>query len=207
MHIQRFIVAAALLVAVSANARADLIDSGTEMACAAAAVASIAPAWSVEAFAQQVETAAKADSEANEAAGDAAAKEASTPVDPRQLLADFAMRLRDIRYRRGGRVPDTGFDCSGFVHYVFAQVFGVELPGDSISQFTSGSKVARNDMLTGDLVFFHMHGKRVSHVGIYLGDGRFIHSPTTGQRVRVDNLQNHYWTARFAGARRPDALI
>jgi cell wall-associated NlpC family hydrolase len=126
--------------------------------------------------------------------------------DPRKVLAAFAMNLRDIRYRRGGRVPSTGFDCSGFVHYVFAQALNIDLPTDSASQFRSGIKIARGEMQAGDLVFFHMHGKRISHVGIYLGDGRFIHSPTTGERVRVDELDKTYWVRRFAGAKRPDVL-
>jgi cell wall-associated NlpC family hydrolase len=126
--------------------------------------------------------------------------------DPRQALAAFAMNLRDIRYRRGGRIPSTGFDCSGFVHYVFAHALNIELPDDSASQFQAGIKIARDQMQTGDLVFFHMHGKRVSHVGIYLGDGRFIHSPTTGERVRVDQLDKTFWIRRFAGAKRPNAL-
>ncbi|MBS0569175.1 MAG: C40 family peptidase [Proteobacteria bacterium] len=128
-------------------------------------------------------------------------------ADPRHLLVDFAMTLRDIRYRRGGRSPHSGFDCSGFVHYVFAQVLGVELPGNSAAQFRDGRKIARDALEAGDLVFFRTRGKRISHVGIYVGGGRFIHSPTTGERVRVDRLGENYWARRFAGARRPDALI
>ncbi len=130
----------------------------------------------------------------------------SSGEDSRQALAEFAMKLRDIRYRRGGRVPATGFDCSGFVHYVFASALGIDLPENSVSQFNTGMQIARAQMKTGDLVFFHIHGKRISHVGIYLGEGRFIHSPTTGQRVRIDRLDEQYWARRFAGAKRPDAL-
>lgn len=126
--------------------------------------------------------------------------------DPRRLLADFAMQLRDIRYRRGGRVPSTGFDCSGFVHYVFAHALGIELPDDSESQFQAGIKVAREQMKVGDLVFFHIRGKRISHVGIYLGNGLFIHSPSSGERVRVNRLDEQYWAHRFAGAKRPESL-
>jgi cell wall-associated NlpC family hydrolase len=128
-------------------------------------------------------------------------------VDPRQELSQFAMQLLDVRYRRGGSAPSTGFDCSGFVHYVFAQVFGVDLPQNSAGQYQVGTQIARNDMKAGDLVFFKMHGKRVSHVGIYLGEGRFIHSPRTGERVHVSNLSENYWARRFAGARRPSTLI
>ena len=83
-------------------------------------------------------------------------------ADPRRLLVDFAMTLRDIRYRRGGRSPHSGFDCSGFVHYVFAQVLGVELPENSAAQYADAdsTKIARDDLQAGDLVFFRTRGKR-----------------------------------------------
>jgi cell wall-associated NlpC family hydrolase len=129
---------------------------------------------------------------------------AATP--PRAMLAAFAMTLRDIRYRRGGREPQTGFDCSGFVQYVFAHSLGIDLPDTSISQFLAGTKVTRSDLQTGDLVFFHTRGKNVSHVGIYLDNGRFIHSPSTGKRVRVDELSDNYWARRYVGAKRPNTL-
>jgi cell wall-associated NlpC family hydrolase len=129
---------------------------------------------------------------------------AATP--PRAMLAAFAMTLRDIRYRRGGREPQTGFDCSGFVQYVFAHSLGIDLPDTSISQFLAGTKVARAELQTGDLVFFHTRGKNVSHVGIYLDNGRFIHSPSTGKRVRVDELSDSYWARRYVGAKRPNTL-
>src|SRR5579863_7064914 len=125
---------------------------------------------------------------------------------PRKRLAAFAMNLRDILYRRGGHEPSTGFDCSGFVHYVYRKTFGLMLPLDAPSQFLDGEKVSREQMKTGDLVFFH-EGKRITHVGIYLDDGRFIHAPRPGKRVRVDRLDNSYWLKRFAGAKRPDSLI
>ena len=107
----------------------------------------------------------------------------STPVDAvtdlRKTLIDLAMTLRHIRYVRGGRDPSTGFDCSGFVRYVFAHAVGLHLPSNSAAQFLSGLKVNRKDMQPGDLVFFHTRGKkRISHVGIYLDNGRFIHSPS-----------------------------
>jgi len=127
-------------------------------------------------------------------------------LPPRESLAAFAMTLRDIRYRLGGRAPTTGFDCSGFVQYVFAHALGIELPDNSISQFQAGTQVARNQLQTGDLVFFHTRGKKVSHVGIYLDNGRFIHSPSTGKRVRVDELSDSYWARRYVGAKRPNTL-
>jgi cell wall-associated NlpC family hydrolase len=125
---------------------------------------------------------------------------------PRALLVEMAMKLRDIRYRRGGRAPATGFDCSGFVQYVFAQALGIDLPDNSVSQAEAGIRIARNELKTGDLVFFHTRGKGISHVGIYLDNGRFIHSPSTGKRVRVDELGDRYWARRYVGARRPEVL-
>jgi cell wall-associated NlpC family hydrolase len=122
------------------------------------------------------------------------------------MLVQMAMKLRDIRYRRGGREPATGFDCSGFVQYVFAQALGIDLPDNSISQAEAGIRVGRSDLKTGDLVFFHTRGKGISHVGIYLDHGRFIHSPSTGKRVRVDELSDQYWARRYVGARRPEVL-
>ena len=129
----------------------------------------------------------------------------------REALVAVAMKLRNIRYVRGGRDPSTGFDCSGFVRYVFEHSIGLELPTNSASQFNVGHKISRGDMQTGDLVFFRTAGGRrgqgrVSHVGIYLSDGQFIHSPRRGESVRVDNLADAYWAKRFAGAKRPDAM-
>lgn len=135
-----------------------------------------------------------------------ASRAPATQDDPRALLAAFAMTLRDIRYRSGGRAPKTGFDCSGFVQYVYAHSLGFDLPDDSASQFRHGALVARNELRTGDLVFFHIRGKRVSHVGIYLDHGRFIHAPSTGKHVRVDDLHDAYWAHRYAGAKRPNVL-
>jgi len=130
----------------------------------------------------------------------------TSAYEPRAMLVQMAMKLRDIRYRRGGRAPSTGFDCSGFVQYVFAQALGIDLPDNSISQSEAGVRVARTELKTGDLVFFHTRGKGVSHVGIYLDNGRFIHSPSTGKRVRVDELSDQYWARRYVGARRPEVL-
>jgi cell wall-associated NlpC family hydrolase len=130
----------------------------------------------------------------------------TTSYAPREMLVEMAMKLRDIRYRRGGRAPSTGFDCSGFVQYVFAQALGIDLPDNSISQAEAGIRVARNELKTGDLVFFHTRGKGISHVGIYLDNGRFIHSPSTGKRVRVDELGDQYWARHYVGARRPEVL-
>lgn len=129
-----------------------------------------------------------------------------TSKSPRRLLADFALKLRNIAYVRGGREISTGFDCSGFVRYVYRHALGSDLPRNSTSQFAEGSRVDRDDLRMGDLVFFKTRGKRVSHVGIYLDNGLFIHAPSQGKRVRIDHLDESYWARRFAGAKRPDAL-
>jgi cell wall-associated NlpC family hydrolase len=128
-------------------------------------------------------------------------------TDLRKSLIAMAMKMRDIRYVRGGHDPSTGFDCSGFVRYVFAHAIGMQLPNNSASQFLAGLKVNRSDMKPGDLVFFRTHGKRrISHVGIYISNGRFIHSPTTGKSVEISSLNDVYWSKRFAGAKRPEAI-
>ncbi|RUL74035.1 C40 family peptidase [Dyella choica] len=129
----------------------------------------------------------------------------------RDMLIGLAMQLRHVRYVRGGRDPSTGFDCSGFVRYVFERAIGLQLPSNSASQYLVGHIIHRDDMQPGDLVFFRTaggrHGNgRISHVAIYIGEGRFIHSPRRGESVRVDNLADSYWAKRFAGARRPDAM-
>ena len=132
---------------------------------------------------------------------------ASHKLDMHASLVALAMELRDIRYRRGGRNPESGFDCSGFVSYVFLHSIGLALPATSAAQFVSGIKVARGDMRSGDLVFFRTSGKkRISHVGIYLDDGRFIHAPSSGKVVRIDSLNETYWAKRFAGAKRPEGV-
>ncbi|WP_460878932.1 C40 family peptidase [Rhodanobacter koreensis] len=133
---------------------------------------------------------------------------AENVTDLRKALITMAMNLRDIRYVRGGRDPSTGFDCSGFVRYVFAHAIGLQLPTNSASQFLAGLKVNRADMKPGDLVFFRTHGKRnISHVGIYISEGRFIHSPATGKSVEISSLNDAYWAKRFAGAKRPEAIV
>jgi cell wall-associated NlpC family hydrolase len=155
---------------------------------------------------------AKADDDTAATAGDIAAQfsDAKTSQDLRDMLVGLAMQLRHVRYVRGGRDPSTGFDCSGFVRYVFEHALGLQLPTNSASQYLIGHIVHRGDMQPGDLVFFRTAGRngkgRISHVGIYLSDGQFIHSPRRGESVRVDNLADSYWSKRFAGARRPDGM-
>jgi cell wall-associated NlpC family hydrolase len=207
MALKRVGFAVALFVAATGIVSADTIAPATPATCMVSALSGYLTAPIIEVATESIKSQI-ADVQDDEGALDNAVitDEDIASVDPRQELSDFAMQLLDVKYRRGGRGPTTGFDCSGFVHYVFAEVFGVDLPANSASQYQVGKQVARTDMKTGDLVFFKIHGKRISHVGIYLGEGRFIHSPTTGERVRVNNLSENYWARRFAGARRPNTL-
>ena len=115
-------------------------------------------------------------------------------------LIDTAKDQIGVRYSWGG-TSRGGFDCSGFVQYVFAKN-GVKLPRTSISQSQTGSKVAKSDLQVGDLVFFITRGSRVSHVGIFIGNGNFIHASSGGGQVRIDSLSKDYYAKRYAGARR-----
>lgn len=107
-----------------------------------------------------------------------------------------------VPYRRGGESAEQGFDCSGFVQVAFQQSLGVHLPRSAAQQAHATTVIARSDLAPGDLVFFNTLGSRFSHVGIYVGEGRFIHSPRSGARVRLDSMQATYWNKRFTGARR-----
>jgi cell wall-associated NlpC family hydrolase len=122
-------------------------------------------------------------------------------------LADpvtHAFQALGTRYRYGGSSPATGFDCSGLVVHVFEQAWGVALPRNARAQARAGNPVARIDLARGDLVFYNTRNQPYSHVGIYLGEGRFIHAPRRGQRVRIESVESRYWKARYNGARRLD---
>jgi hypothetical protein len=110
--------------------------------------------------------------------------------------------LIGVEYKFGGNTPDTGLDCSGFVRYVFQQATGISLPRSSREQAKVGKQVDKNQLEPGDLVFFNTRRFQFSHVGVYLGDNRFIHSPSRGGSVEVVNLDNKYWQKTFNGARR-----
>jgi cell wall-associated NlpC family hydrolase len=118
----------------------------------------------------------------------------------RQALVSSALTARGIRYRWGG-ASWRGFDCSGFTRYMMAQNLGIKLPHSASAQARYGQKVAFEELQEGDLVFFHTYRRGISHVGIYIGDNRFIHAPRTGRRVAVETLTGYY-RRRFVTARR-----
>ena len=120
-----------------------------------------------------------------------------------QMLGQ-AMGLLGVPYRRGGTSENTGFDCSGFVRHVYEQSFGKLLPHRAAEQAKVTETIDPNELKPGDLVFFNTMKRAFSHVGIYVGDGKFIHSPRAGKSVQVDDMRSAYWQKRFNGARRVD---
>jgi hypothetical protein len=122
-----------------------------------------------------------------------------------QEMLDTALSYLGVPYRFGGASPRTGFDCSGLVNHVFRQAFGLSLPRTAREIARNGAAVARGELLPGDLVFFNTRGFSNSHVGIYLGDSKFVHAPNARGRVRIDDLDDTYYRTRFNGARRISA--
>lgn len=115
-----------------------------------------------------------------------------------------ALLALGIDYRSGGSSVATGFDCSGLVAHVYQSAFNVRLPRLTRAQAEQGVPVDLTEIESGDLLFYNTLGHPNSHVGIYIGDGRFIHAPKTGAKVRVEKLNSAYWVKRFNGARRID---
>ena len=137
----------------------------------------------------------QASQQATRAAGDVASE-----------LVLSAMNFLGVPYKRGGSSTDQGFDCSGFTRHVFEQTLGLVLPRRSDEQALKAGlqDVPRAELQPGDLVFFNTMRRAFSHVGVYIGEGRFIHSPRSGGQVRVESMGERYWTSRFDGARRVD---
>ncbi|MBB5391761.1 cell wall-associated NlpC family hydrolase [Herbaspirillum sp. SJZ102] len=123
-------------------------------------------------------------------------------TDRASELATQALAMLGINYRYGGNSPDTGLDCSGLVRYVFKEAWGTDLPRTSAEISRVGEKIGKDNLQPGDLVFYNTLRRSFSHVGIYLGDGKFIHSPSSGGQVRIESMDESYWKKRFSGARR-----
>lgn len=119
-------------------------------------------------------------------------------------LINTAMGMIGIPYRFGGTSADTGFDCSGFVRAIYQDTVGHLLPRRADEQAQATQKIDKKELKPGDLVFFNTMRRAFSHVGIYVGNGQFIHSPSKGKTVRVEDMNTSYWSKRFNGARRVD---
>ena len=118
------------------------------------------------------------------------------------LIINKAYELTGIKYKLGGSKPETGFDCSQFVKYVFEQALNLSLPPSARSLSKIGETIRFEDLQPGDLVFFNTRKSKFSHVGIYVGNNEFIHAPRTGKTIRVESLTKNYWLKRFNGATR-----
>lgn len=139
-------------------------------------------------------------------AGDAG-NQSSAPgsyIDNVRDVIFYALSMVGINYRWGGNSPQTGFDCSGLVSHVFRHISGLVLPRDSYAMARLGRSVDVGELRPGDLVFFNTMRRPFSHVGIYLGDKRFIHAPSAGKSVQIVNMTESYWSSRYNGARRID---
>ncbi|WP_042886251.1 C40 family peptidase [Cupriavidus necator] len=131
-------------------------------------------------------------------------------VDPSAGLEEIsiqAMSLVGTPYRYGGNTPDAGFDCSGLVRYVVSRAANLNLPRTTEAMGTRGSALDRSEVASGDLVFFNTTGRANSHVGIYVGQNRFVHAPSSGGTVRLEDMGKPYWASRYNGARRVVAEI
>lgn len=136
-----------------------------------------------------------------------ASKQEQQPVkdswtDKVQEVLMHAFSLTDINYRYGGNTPETGFDCSGFVRYVFSQATPINLPRTARAISQRGQSIHKSELQPGDLVFFNTIRRSISHVGIYVGNNKFIHAPSKGKQIRLDKLNNRYWAKHFRFAKR-----
>lgn len=118
-----------------------------------------------------------------------------------QEITLYALGLIDTGYRFGGKNPEAGLDCSGMVTYIFDRAAGLKLGGSAADIARRGRPVDRDDLRPGDLVFFNTRNAPFTHVGIYIGDDRFIHAPSTNGRVRIDQMNARYFAQRFNAAR------
>jgi cell wall-associated NlpC family hydrolase len=117
-------------------------------------------------------------------------------------LAIYALSLAETPYRYGGASPESGFDCSGFVRHVFSQSLGMQLPRTSLEMSREGTPLTPNQLRPGDLVFFNTQQQPYSHVGIYVGEERFVHAPKSGKAIAIVSMRESYWRNHYESARR-----
>jgi cell wall-associated NlpC family hydrolase len=132
----------------------------------------------------------------------AATAAADSYLDRAREVTVQALAFLGVNYKWGSSNPERGFDCSGLVTHVFQQVAGIVLPRNSQGMSKVGEKIDKSDLQPGDLVFFNTRKRPNSHVGIYIGDERFVHAPSRGGEVEISDMQESYWKKRFNGARR-----
>ncbi|MFC5427740.1 C40 family peptidase [Paraburkholderia denitrificans] len=184
-----------ILVAAAPGAFADEVSSSTQDVSGSHSIA--ANAQATQSLPTEQATPASAGSGARSFLSGMAGKAGDVVVG--------ALNMIGVRYRWGGSTPDSGLDCSGFVRYVFQDTLGMSLPRRAEEMSRVGEKVSMRNLKPGDLVFFNTMRRTFSHVGIYIGDNKFVHSPSTGSTIRVDDLDDGYWEKRFTGARRIEA--
>jgi len=116
----------------------------------------------------------------------------------REVIVRYAKNFLNKKYRYGVQDPHYGFDCSGLVQYAYKEA-GINIPRTAKEQYARSKKINKNELELGDLVFFSIENNEISHVGIYVGNNKFIHSPSSGKNVRIDELSNPYWEKVYAG--------
>lgn len=197
---------AAGLVTASLTAKADDYNNGPSAAARAAAAAIQASNTSPNTA--NITTVAVDASQApvEESRVQRAQKLLSNVTDKASDVVLGALNYIGVRYKYGGNTPDSGLDCSGFVRYVFQDTLNFMLPRRSEEMSQVGERIAKTDLKPGDLVFFNTMRRSFSHVGIYIGGDKFVHAPATGGKIRVEDLRESYWSARYNGARRVETL-
>ncbi len=150
------------------------------------------------------ESQATANNQNEQSAQDGANKSSSWSSTAQEIIL-HAISQTGVKYKYGGIAPDSGFDCSGFVRYVFQQAANLTLPHGARAISQVGTKVSKDELQPGDLVFFNTLRSVTSHVGIYVGNNRFIHSPSAGGTISVTDMNDAYWSRRFTGARHIEA--
>lgn len=138
------------------------------------------------------------------ACGSAPVKQDSARTERMNDLVMYAMSLAETPYQYGGNNERSGFDCSGYVGHVYREVLDIDLPRTTKGLSRVGVPLNQSELRPGDLVFFNTQRRPFSHVGIYVGERKFVHSPKTGSRIRVENMELNYWRSRYNGARRID---